>query len=89
MVFQANITEFVDEEGLPKELGGMDDWQYSWEPEEQVEQATEEVAEVGSGQGWRVAPPEKIFFRVKSETSNDLEATITVSNRWTDWWRAS
>jgi len=78
---KANITEYVDVEGLPKELGGSDDWQYCWEPEEQVEQATEEVAEVGSGQGWRLTPPEKIVFRVKSETSSDLEASITVSNR--------
>ena len=28
---QANVTEFLDTEGLPKELGGEDDWQYSWQ----------------------------------------------------------
>ena len=28
---QANVTEFLDTEGLPRELGGEDDWQYSWQ----------------------------------------------------------
>ena len=30
-LFQANVTEFLDTEGLPRELGGEDDWQYSWQ----------------------------------------------------------
>ena len=28
---QANVTEFLDTEGLPRELGGEDDWEYSWQ----------------------------------------------------------
>ena len=30
-LLQANVTEFLDTEGLPRELGGEDDWQYSWQ----------------------------------------------------------
>ena len=31
LLSQANVTEFLDTEGLPRELGGEDDWQYSWQ----------------------------------------------------------
>ena len=30
-LLQSNVTEFLDTEGLPRELGGEDDWQYSWQ----------------------------------------------------------
>ena len=40
---QASVGQVLQVEGLPRELGGQDDWQYTWVPEQrgEVEEAPE------------------------------------------------
>ena len=91
--FQANVTEFLDTEGLPREIGGEDDWQYSWQvfknrgrrnqnvffyqPEQRQQPETSEDED----RSWIVAPSDRLVFKAKAEAGGEMETTLTVSNR--------
>ena len=77
---QANISEYIEPTGLPQELGGEDDWQYRWEPEQRTEVKPEEEGGVEE-RCWTVSPPERLMFRPKGDTG-ELEATLSVASRW-------
>ena len=77
---QANISEYIEPSGLPRELGGEDDWQYRWEPEQRREVSPEEEGGLEE-RGWTVSPPDRLVFRPKGETG-ELEAALFVASRW-------
>jgi len=76
---KANISEYIEPIGLPQELGGEDDWQYRWEPEQRTEVKPEEEGGVEE-RCWTVSPPERLIFRPKGDTG-ELEATLSVASR--------
>jgi len=76
---KANVTEFLDTEGLPRELGGEDDWQYSWQPEQRHQP---EISE-DENRSWIVAPSDRLVFKAKADAAGEMETTMTVSNRST------
>jgi len=76
---KANVTEFLDTEGLPRELGGEDDWQYSWQPEQRHQP---EISE-DENRSWIVSPSDRLVFRAKADAGGELETNLTVSNRST------
>jgi len=76
---KANISEYIEPSGLPRELGGEDDWQYRWEPEQRREVTPEEEGGLEE-RGWTVSPPERLVFRPKGDTG-ELEAALFVASR--------
>lgn len=78
---KANVTEFLDTEGLPKELGGEDDWQYSWQPEQRLQP---EIPNEDESRSWTVSPSDRLVFRTKADAAGgEMETTLTVANRST------
>jgi len=81
---KANLGDYTDVSSLPRELGGEDDWEYSW----QSEHTTHNVGKTGETQRQApvhycsVEPRDALQFRCM-ESGTEMEASLTVCNRST------